>query len=110
MSTIGVETVISDVARGYLRLQLTTDVGPIRARKLTAHFGSLDEVLSASMSGLQRVEGIGPRVAESIFRSRSDDSADQEIERAAACGLRIVCMEDTDYPQPLRSIPDPPIC
>ena len=109
-STNDVGALLSDVARGYLRLQLTTDVGPIRLRKLIDRLGSVDAVLSASISELQHAEGIGPRIAESIFRSRSDDPVDQEIERAAACGVRIVCSEDADYPRPLLNIPDPPIC
>ena len=96
MAGSDVQGIISDVARRYLRLQLTTDVGPIRVRKLIQHFGSLDAVLSASMAGLERVEGIGSRVAKAIFRSRQDDVVDQEVARADQCGLRIVCAEDDD--------------
>ncbi len=110
MAISGVDNTITDVARKHLRLQLTTDVGPIRLRTLTAHFGSLDAVLSASVSQLQSVDGIGPRSAEAIFRSRSSESVDREIARAQGCGLRIVCWEDADYPQALRHITDPPIC
>ncbi len=110
MAISGVDNTITDVARRHLQLQLTTDVGPIRLRTLTAHFGSVDAVLSASVSQLQGVDGIGPRTAEAIFRSRTSESVDREIERAQAYGLRIVCLEDSDYPQALRHIPDPPIC
>ena len=110
MTLSNTDAVVSDIARPYLKLQLTADVGPIRLRNLIAHFGSAEAVLGASIRELERVEGIGPRIAESIFQSRGDDSVDHEIERAAADGLRIICMEDTDYPQPLRNIPDPPIC
>lgn len=102
--------VISDVGRKYLRLQLTSDVGPVRVRKLIARFGSLDAVLSASMGELERVDGIGPRIARSIFQARSDDAVDREIEQAASLGLRILCTEDAEYPRTLLNIPDPPIC
>jgi DNA processing protein len=110
MSESDTATVISDVGRQYLRLHLTSDIGPIRLRNLINHFGSLDAVLSASRSQLERVEGIGSRIADSIFRSRSDDSVDEEINRALSCGVRIICAEDTEYPASLRNIPDPPIC
>ncbi len=110
MTTGHETTVISDVARKYLRLQMTAEVGPVRLRKLTERFGSLDAVLSASMSQLESVSSIGPSVAKSIFRSRSDDAVDREIERASDCGVRIVCLEDEGYPQALRAITDPPIC
>ncbi len=110
MATSDTDVVISNTARLHLKLHLTTDVGPIRLRNLITHFGSTDAVLSASIRELERVDGIGPRIAKSIFRSRSDDSVDREIEQATACGLRIVCTEDPDYPQTLLNIPDPPIC
>lgn len=103
-------TAVSDAARSYLRLHLCSDVGPIRTRRLVEHFGHVDGVLRASMAELQRVEGIGPVIAKSIFQARGLDTVDREIERAAALGIRILCFEDADYPEPLRHIPDPPIC
>lgn len=110
MSTSESHPVLSRAARGYLRLQLTGDVGPIRARKLIDHFGSLESVFEASVAQLMRVQGIGEHIAQSIFRSRGDDSVGHEIERAAACGVRIVCVLDDDYPSALRHIHDPPLC
>jgi DNA processing protein len=114
MTTGNIDTTLSDTARDYLALQMTGDVGPIRLGRLIAHFGSARAVLSASMQELERVEGIGPRIARSIFASRGDsaiaEGVEHEIQRAAECGLRIICRDDPDYPEPLRSTPDPPIC
>jgi len=110
MQTGHVGEVISDRGRQYLRMQLADDIGPIRLRALIDHFGSIDAVLAASMAELQRVDGVGPRVAESVFRAGRGDAVEYEIERAASCGLRIVCGEDPDYPRPLLNISDPPIC
>ncbi len=110
MAVTDTDAVVSDVALRYLQLHLTSDVGPVRVRKLREHFGSLDAVLLASIAELTRVEGIGTRIAESILRSRSHDVVEAEVERAAACGLRIVCPKDTDYPKPLLHMPDPPVC
>ena len=110
MTSTPAHTVISDIARGYLRLQRVPDVGPIRARNLVTHFGSVGAIWSASMAELQHVEGIGPCVAESIFRSRDDKGVDEEIAKAVECELRILCPEDADYPKPLLHIPDSPIC
>jgi DNA processing protein len=103
-------SVISKVGRSYLRLQRVPDVGPIRARNLVAHFGSVEAIWSASMAELQHVEGIGPHVAESVFRSRDDKGVEEEIAKALDCELRILCPEDGEYPKPLLHIPDPPIC
>jgi len=105
-----VSSVISPAGRAFLQLQLCSDVGPIRTRRLIDHFGSIDAVLGASMTELQRVEGIGPVISESIFKSRSNGAVEKEIDRAGECGLRILSYGDDDYPEPLRHIPDPPIC
>ncbi len=110
MTTRTIDTVISDVGRHYLRLQLTKDVGPIRVCNLVRHFGSPEAVLSASMSELERVDGVGGKTAKAIFRSRNDEAVDREIACAVDCGLRILCVEDDDYPKPLLNITDPPIC
>lgn len=105
-----VDAVASPAARGFLRLHLVADVGPIRTRALLDHFGSVEAVLGASVNQLQRVTGIGPRVAEAIFNARRDDSADRQIEAAAARGARVLCWADPDYPLLLRQTPDPPPC
>ncbi len=102
--------VISGVGREHLRIHMTSDVGPVRLRRLLDHFGTLDRVRGASMAELQRVEQIGPRLAEALLRSRQDDRVEREIDRANELGVRIVCGEDADYPKSLRGIPDPPIC
>ena len=42
-------------------------VGPVAARNLCAHFGSLDAIFSASESQLAEVEGVGATLANSIL-------------------------------------------
>ena len=110
MTTALANGVISEAGREYLRLHLTTDVGPIRLRNLVQHFGTVDAVRGASMAELTRVAQIGPKTAEAIVRARGDDSVDQEIARTAECGARILCAEDDEYPKALLHIPDPPVC
>lgn len=102
--------VISDAGRDYLRLHLTSGVGPVRLRKLIEHFGDIAHVLAASSSALQRVDGIGPKVAEAIAQSRAPEASEREIARAEECGVRILCREDAEYPRPLLHVPDPPTC
>jgi len=110
MTTALSDPIITTAGRQYLRLQMSDDVGPIRLRSLVDHFGSVDAVLGASQAELQRVDGIGPKIAESILRCRSDNRVAEEINRATACDIRIVCLADDDYPRPLLNIPDPPGC
>lgn len=101
---------ISELGRKMLRLHLTKDVGPIRTQRLIEHFGSVDAVLAASPAELERVEGVGRRVAAAVRAAREDASAEQEIAEAARGGARILCRYDPEYPWLLRRISDPPPC
>jgi DNA ligase (NAD+) len=42
-------------------------VGPVAARSLSAHFGSLDNIFRATAAELAAVDGVGPTLAESII-------------------------------------------
>lgn len=41
-------------------------VGPVTARKLLEEFGSVEGVVGASLKDLQKVEGIGKKIAQNI--------------------------------------------
>lgn len=102
--------VISPIGRSYLRLHLTPEVGPIRARNLLQRFGDIDAVFSASIRELEQAENVGPVVAKAVFASRGDDGVDREIDQAALQGVRILCWADPEYPALLKRINDPPVC
>ncbi|UCG16180.1 MAG: DNA-processing protein DprA [Phycisphaerales bacterium] len=104
------DTVASPTARKYLRLHLADGVGPVRLANLLKYFGSVDEILSAALSALEKVDGVGPATARAVFAARSDDRTEHEIDRAARLGLRILCLADPEYPPALARIPDPPVC
>ncbi len=110
MATVPQNGILSDAARWHLRLARVPDIGPIRARKLVGHFGTAQAVFEASVSQLERVDGIGTKTANTLFRSRSDDGLEAEIAKAADAGVRIICSQDDEYPKALQHIPDPPTC
>jgi DNA ligase (NAD+) len=41
-------------------------VGPVAARALATHFGSLDKIFSATEAELSQVDGVGPTLAQSL--------------------------------------------
>jgi len=111
MAVSPTESVISEVGRKYLQLQMVPDLGPVRLRRLLEHFKTPDAILSASQAALERVEGVGGLVSRSIFRAREfGEAVEVEANRAACCGVRILCLADDDYPASLRHITDPPTC
>ena len=44
------------------------NIGPVNAKNLLSHFGSVANILNASESELQEVEGIGLKTAQNIRR------------------------------------------
>ena len=103
-------SVLSEIGRKYLQLQLIPDLGPRRLRKLLDFFGSVDAILEASGAQLARVDLLPNKVASAIAAARNDDAVEKEIATAAAHGARIISMQDEDYPELLQHTADPPIC
>ena len=102
--------VCSPIAEKYLRLHLCQDVGPIRFANLLSELGGIDAALSAPLSQLMRVEKVGEKTGRNIVRDRQSGLAQEEIQIASQEGVRILCVEDEDYPIALKNISDPPSC
>jgi DNA ligase (NAD+) len=62
-------------------------VGPVAARALTAHFGSLDKIFAASEAELSEVEGVGPTLAASIKEWIAVDWHLEILQRWRAAGV-----------------------
>lgn len=94
----------------YIVLNRIENIGPVRVRALCEALGSPEAVLSAPASALASVRGVGPKVAEGIVSQRGGLDADREEKAAAKLGARLVTPVDDDYPAPLKTIYDPPLC
>ena len=91
-------------------LNLIPDVGSIRLRRLLDAFGDLDRVWTAGPGELQQAEGVGPVLAQRIIAARHDEQRlTQELALATRHGVMIVTLEDDEYPESLKTIPDPPL-
>jgi len=93
------------------RLFLTADIGAVTYKKLVRAFGSPEAALAAPRSRLMEVGGIGEKRADAIAstREKSAELADRELALAAEHSVRIVTLEDDEYPRALRTIYDPPL-
>lgn len=63
------------------------NVGEATAKDLAQHFGSLDNLLSASAADMQQVHDVGPVVAQSIVDFLSEAHNLEVIEQLRACGV-----------------------
>src|SRR5262245_8680256 len=98
-----------DPREALVALNMIDHVGPIRARQLLEHFGDATEILSASRDQLLHVKGIGDETAESIASWEKAVDLKGELKRIADFGCRIVSQADSEYPELLRQIYDPPL-
>ncbi len=72
-------------------------VGPVAARALADHFGSLAAIRAAAATELAAVEGVGPVIAEEIVAWFEVDWHVEIVERWAAAGVRF---ETPGHPGP----------
>lgn len=63
-------------------------VGPVAARALADHFGSLDAIRAASREELAQVEGVGSIIADSLIDWFEVDWHREIVERWAAAGVQ----------------------
>ena len=68
-------------------------VGETVAKKLVAHFKTIDNLMAATIEELIAAEEIGGRIAQSITEYFDDENHKQEIEKLKARGLQFVAEE-----------------
>ena len=91
-----------------LRLTRARNVGPVTFRKLLRVFGSAEAALAAPRERLLEIPDIAPRMADGIVEARNDPWAHEEAERARQRGVKIITLDDPNYPRVLLSTYDPP--
>jgi len=95
--------------QAYILLNMVPQIGPVRARNLVGKLGSAAAVFEADPEQLQAVRGIGEESVRAIREAAERLDPGAEEARARRRDARIVTWIDTDYPELLRRIPDPPL-
>ena len=101
-----------DALRAYLSLSFTPGLGSRKIKVLAEHFGGAQAVWEAEPDTLQEVEGVGPKLIQSLLKARASEKiaeeVEQEVERAERLNISLLHLEHPDYPESLRQIYDPP--
>jgi len=92
----------------WLALSLTPGLGPTRGRKLRERFSSVQDIFHASLTELE-AENLQAQSAQHIALGKSLELAHDEVARAAAAGIQILCRDDAGWPERLSEIYDPPL-
>lgn len=91
----------------WVALSLVEHVGGKKLRALLHHFGDPRAILSAPPDELQRVPGIGPKIAAGIHAT-SFHHIETALPKWQAAGITILTLDDPAYPDRLRRLDDAP--
>lgn len=100
-----------DELAAWLRLALTPSVGPAAQRRLLARWGLPQQVFQASHDALCTV--VTPAQAQALREApegwREQVEASRQWLAQAPAQRRLITLADTDYPQALLHLADPPL-
>ena len=92
----------------WLAINKVPNLGPITIKKLWDHFGSAEEIWKASEGCLLEIEGLNKKAVKSFIENRNRIDLENEIKAVSKEKLKILSLEDKDYPELLKNIYDPP--
>lgn len=93
--------------RYWLWLTNLHSLPPSAAFRLLDHFGTPEAAYYADPAEYELVEGL-PFTARSALRDKSMDRAEDILARCDELGVHILTLQDAQYPERLRQLPDPP--
>jgi DNA processing protein len=95
--------------RYWIALSMVSDIGPMRAKKLLAAFGTPEKIFDARVDDLLEIENIGRNRANSIRQFSSWEDVEKRAKLVEQKGMTVVSLESPVYPEMLREIDDAPL-
>ncbi len=94
----------------YVLLNFISGVGTAKYKVLVEAFGSPSAIFNQTSARIAGVKGITQKLAEALTDPDNPAKLQNEYQLASRGGTRIVTLADSDYPECLRHIYDPPFC
>ena len=98
-----------DDFEGLLRLNMISGIGTITYRRLIDYLGSVKTILDCPKSTLEKIPGVGPKIAARIVNGSKAADVDKEIKLAEKNNVKIVPFTSDQFPHNLKKIYDPPL-
>lgn len=98
----------SDERYWWFALNTVPQIGAVRAVALVKHFGSPQAVLEASPAQLNSVPEIGEKAVRALKVQVDEEHAVEQLAKLEQHNARLVSILDSDYPDQLKRIYDPP--
>lgn len=99
---------MSERIRHLLRLSLVPGIGPVTGRQLIEAFGSAEALWQAGAKELTACEGVGPALLRALASGDEGRTA-RVLASCEAHGIRLLGIDDPDYPARLAAVPDAPL-
>ena len=90
-------------------ISLIKNLGIKRYEKLIQEFGSKENLWNAEKEQLQRIQGIGEKLAEIISNETLKKDVKRHLEYMEKNNIDIIAIEDNRYPNLLKEIYNPPL-
>ncbi|MGA7876357.1 MAG: DNA-processing protein DprA [Desulfoferrobacter sp.] len=91
-----------------MTLKLIPGLGNRSVLRLINHFGSPSAVLRASAKAIAVVPGLRDKAKQAVQKKETIRPPESEFRRLQKEQIRLLCLNDADYPSNLKEIPDPP--
>jgi len=92
-----------------IALNMMPGIGSVTVLRMRERFGSAAAVFELGERELSAVQGVGSERAARIVAERGGIAYAAEMERALRSSVKLVTLEDEDYPEILKRISDPPL-
>jgi DNA processing protein len=92
----------------WLALARVKGLGCVSFKKLVERFGDPTKAFSAAPSELAAIEGLQREAIDGLVGFRQWAEVDSELRRIRSAGITLVRYNDSEYPERLRVIADPP--
>lgn len=107
----GKEKIVENIQKNkyWIWFSLIQNIGSIRKQKLLEKFKTPEMIYTLSKKQLMQVEGIGEKTAENILDKSIKEKINNHLEYLKKNQIKIVTIQDEEYPKSLKQIYDYPI-
>ncbi|MCH7517700.1 MAG: DNA-protecting protein DprA [Candidatus Dadabacteria bacterium] len=92
----------------WIALSMVSGIGGVLTKNLFNKFQNPEDIFKAPKKELLKVEGIGDKHIESIKNFDNWDKAGQELEKIEKRGIKLLPLNDPDFPDSLSHTYNPP--
>jgi DNA processing protein len=92
----------------WLAINKIPNLGPVTIKKLWEHYGSIQAVWNADEKNIWKIEGLSKPAVKAFINNRNKVDLNAEIKAIEKTEVKVLTIEDEDYPTGLKNIYDPP--